>query len=317
MGVDAQEVEDKAPAQGKLIKVLSMKNIRNILIVLALIALGLYCRNIFFGKNKPSAKTIMLSQAEQVSLGETVKSFSISGFSDSGKKAWEMEGKSADIFSDIIDLYDINADSYGDNVKVNLKSDKGIFNRKTNDIRLTNNVRVVTDEGTSLFTEILSWDAREQFVYTEEDVFITRKDMDIYGTGALADPSLKTVQLNHNIKVNTSDPSATITCDGPLEVDYENNVAYFNNNVRLIEKETAIDTDKAQAYFDPKAKSLTKVFCQGNVVIKRGQDITHAQQLTYFPGEGRVMLEGRPRIVISSTADLLQRHKEKQALQNE
>ena len=294
-----------------------MKIIQTVFIFFLLVVLGLYCKKLFLKQDRPDIGAAGLPQAYQLSSGERVKSFSISGFSDSGKKSWEMTGKSADIFSDNIDLSEINADSYGDNIKVNLTSDKGVFNRNTNDVKLTDNVRVSTDEGTTMHTSVLSWDAKEQFIYTDEDVFIERKDMNIRGTGAVAKPSLKIVQLYQSIRVNTKEPPAIITCDGPLEVDYENNVAYFNNNVQLIDKEASITADTAHAYFNPKQKALEKVFCQGNVVIKKGEDITYSQQLTYIPGEGRVILEGRPRIVISSTEELLKKHKEKTGQKDE
>jgi LPS export ABC transporter protein LptC len=294
-----------------------MKIIQTIFIFCLLVVLGLYCRNLFLQQDKPVIDAGNSSQEYQPPLGERVKVFSISGFSDSGKKSWEMTGKSADIFSNNIDLSEINADSYGDNIKVNLTSDKGVFNRNTNDIRLTDNVRVSTDEGTTMYTSVLSWDAKEQFIYTDEDVFIERKDIDIRGTGAVAKPSLKTVQLYQAIRVNTKQPPAVITCDGPLEVDYENNVAYFKNNVKLIDKEASITADTAHAYFNPKQKDLEKVFCDGNVVIKKGEDITRSRQLTYIPGEGRVILEGRPKIVISSTGELMKKHEEKRGQKDE
>lgn len=294
-----------------------MKIIQTVFIVCLLAALGLYYKKLFLEQDRPVVDAVGLPQGYQMSSGERVKVFSISGFSDSGKKSWEMAGKSADIFSETIDLFEINADSYGDNIRVNLTSDKGVFSRKTNDIKLISNVRVLTDEGTIMHTNVLSWDAKEQFIYTDEDVFIEHKDMDIRGTGAVAMPSLKTVQLYQAIRVNTKEPPATITCDGPLEVDYENNVAYFKNNVKLVDKETSITADTAHVYFNPKQKSLEKVFCQGSVVIKKGEDTTHARQLTYIPGEGRVILEGRPRIVISSTQELLKKHKEKKGQKDE
>ena len=288
-----------------------MKGIKAIFIVVAVAFLAFYCKNIFLQEREPALNTAEIPQSEELPAGEKVKVFSISGFSDSGKKAWEMHGKSADIFSDVINLSDINADSYGDNVKVNLKADKGVFNRKTNDVELTSNVRIVTDEGTTLNTDTLNWDAKEGLVYTDERVFIKRKEMDITGTGALSRHSLKLVQLDSDINVDLKDPPAVITCDGPLEIDYEKNIAYFNNNVEIVDKETSINTDKATAYFEPKKKSLKMVFCQGNVIIKRGEDITYAKQLTYLPEEGKIMLEGRPKIIIRNSEALLEKHKEK------
>jgi LPS export ABC transporter protein LptC len=281
----------------------NMKIIKIAFIVI-LAALLVYYYKDKLSKEDAAEPKISNRLEEELPAGERVKIFSIAGFSDAGKKIWEMHGKSADIFSEIIELYDIKADSYGDNVKVNLKADSGVFSRKTNDIELSSNVRILTDEGTALDTDTLSWDADEGLVYTDSKVFIRRKEMDITGTGAIARHSLNTAQLNHDIKVDLREPPGTITCDGPLEVDYEKNIAYFNNNVEVVDKETSINTDKAIAYFEPKKKSLKMVFCEGNVIIKRGEDITYSKQLTYIPGEGRVILEGRPKIIIRDTESL-------------
>ncbi len=288
-----------------------MKLLRNLIILLVVIFVGIYLKNTLFRDEEDIQTRNLSSNAEKEQVTEQVKSFSITGFSDSGKKAWEMEGKSANIFSDIIDLSDINADSYGDDVKVNLKADEGVFDRTSNDVELRKNVIIVTDEGTTLTTEVLNWDAAKELIRTDEDVFIQRKDMDITGTGASAKPDLKIARIDKNISVNTKDPPALITCDGPLEVDYDKNVAYFNNNVKLIDSETTIDADKATAYFQPKEKSLKKVVCKGNVKITRGKDLTYADLLTYLPGEGRVILEGRPKIIIRDTEELLQKSNEK------
>ena len=288
-----------------------MKLLRNLIIVLAIVLIGWYLRNVFFESEEDIPGNTPQSNNSQEQLTEKVKSFSISGFSDSGKKTWEMEGRSANILDDKIDLTDITANSFGDDVKVNLKADEGVFTRKNNDIELKKNVVIVTDEGTRLTTELLNWDAKKELVYTDKSLLIEREDMDITGTGASAKPDLRLAQLNKDITVKTKDPEAVITCDGPLEVDYDKNIAYFNNNVKLTDPETVIDTDKATAYFEPQKKSLTKVVCEGKVKITRGEDVTYAELLTYLPGEGRVILEGRPKIIIRNTEELLQKSKEK------
>lgn len=262
-----------------------------------------------FFKNRVKETNSEVSGNVSAPLTEQVRSFSLSGFSESGKKTWLVKGKSADILSDVINLYDIDADSYGEKVTVNLKSDEGVFDRSSNNIKLKKNVVIVTDEGTRLTTDTLSWDAKQELISTADYVFIERKDMDIEGTGASTQPDLKMAKLNKDIKVDIKDPPAVITCDGPLEVDYDKNIAYFYDNVKLIDKETTIDTDKATAYFKPKSRALTKVLCEGNVKIVRGEDITYADGLTYLPDEGRVILTGRPKIFIRSGDELLKKGK--------
>jgi LPS export ABC transporter protein LptC len=294
-----------------------MKNLKMVFVVIVVVLLIYYCKNNLFSEHAKEPKILSPLKEEEPFSGERVRIFSIAGFSDSGKKQWQMEGKSADIFADIIELYDVNADSFGGDVKVSLKADRGEFDRKTNDIKLKENVVIETDESTSLYTQSLNWDARHELVSTEDKVSIKRKEMDVSGIGALSKYNLKIAQLNHDVKVDLKDPPAVITCDGPLEVDYEKNIAYFNTNVEVIDKEASIKTDKAIAYFEPKKKSLKMVFCQGNVSIKRGEDVTYAQQLTYIPGEGRIVLEGRPKIIIRSAKGFLEKLGEKEEKKSE
>jgi len=278
------------------------------LILLLIVCAGYFSSKGFFKKRAVNTGREHVN-APQAPLTEQIRSFSLSGFSETGKKTWKVEGKSADIMSDVINLSDIDADSYGEEVTVNLKSDEGVFDRSTNNIRLKKNVVIVTDEGTTLTTDTLDWDAKQELISTEDYVFIERKDMDIEGTGASAKPNLKIAQLDNDVRVDVKDPPAIITCDGPLELDYDKNIAYFYNNVKLVDKETTIDTDKATGYFDPKSHTLSKVFCEGNVKIVRGEDITYADQLTYLPDEGRVILTGRPKIIISSGEELIEKGK--------
>lgn len=242
---------------------------------------------------------------------ERIQSFSISSFSESGKKAWEVKGKTADILSNIINLSDIVANSYGDEVTVNLKADEGVFDRSNNNLELKKNVVAVTDEGTKLTTQKLCWDAKEELIDTDEYILIERQDMDLEGIGGSASPNLKKAQLDKDVKVKIKDHATVITCDGPLEVDYNKNVSYFYNNVKLDDAKVQIYSDKSIAYFDPKRRLLTKVFCEGNVRIVRGEDVTYAEEMTYLPDEGKVILTGRPKIVIHSTDELMEESQKK------
>jgi len=294
-----------------------MKLIRSLVIIALIVFIGWSLKNFLFIEPDYDTDVVGTKLEEDLPVTEQVQSFSISGFSESGTKAWQVEGKSADILSSAIDLTDINADSFSDQTKVNLKADEGVFDRTTNNILLKKNVRIVTDEGTKLNTESLDWNAKQERISTKDRVYIKRAEMDADGIGASALPNLKKAQLNEDVTVATKDPEALITCDGPLEVDYENNVAFFNENVKLVDKETTIDTDKATAYFDPKDRILTKVFCQGNVKIVRGKDVTYSEELTYLPGEGRVILTGRPKIVIQSAEQLVEQQKQKKEDQGE
>lgn len=287
-----------------------MRAVRRITIFLILaLIIGWSFKVLFFDGSSWDITGTVAKKKVTAPMTEEIRSFSLSGFSESGKKTWQVEGKTANILSESIALSEVDADIYGEKVKANITSDSGMFDRKTNDIELIGNVVMVTDEGTRLTTDKMAWQAQQELITTDEHVLIERSDMDIDGTGASARPNLKVAQLNKDIRVNVKDPVAVITCDGPLQVDYNNNVAYFNNNVKLDDGKTQIDADKSTAYFDPERRTLSKVVSQGNVKIRRGENETYAEELTYFPEEGRVLLTGRPKIMINSTEDIADKGK--------
>ena len=111
-----------------------MKQARFFLLLLLLVGVAVYfSRGRFFKEADQEEKNTALPQQHGPDLNtEQVQSFSIFGFSEDGKKAWEVEGKSADILSDIINLSDIDANSYGDKVTVNLTADEGVLDRSSN-----------------------------------------------------------------------------------------------------------------------------------------------------------------------------------------
>ena len=282
-----------------------MRVLKFIIIALVIIAVLWSLKVILLDRPKKSIGLSSIRENNKELLTEQMRQFTITGFTDSGNKAWELNANTADILADIVNLSTIKGTSFGDDVKVDLTSIKGVFNRSSSNILLKEEVIIKSDEGTVLLTDSLNWNAKEEIVTTDDFVFINRKDMDVSGKGAWAKPNLKIANILKEVTLVVKDPPAVITCDGPLEMDYYKNVAYFNNKVHVVDKETVIDADKATAYFDPKKRSLVKVLCVGNVEITRGEDKTFADSLTYLPGEGRVVLKGRPKIIIDSSGDLL------------
>ena len=112
-----------------------MKFFRSIIIIVVIVFSGWSLKKFLFEED-----THQRGPAERFSSQETVseqvRSFSISGFSESGEKSWNVEGKTADIMAEVINLHDVNADSYGEDVEVNLKADSGVFYRANNNIEL-------------------------------------------------------------------------------------------------------------------------------------------------------------------------------------
>jgi len=109
-----------------------------------------------------------------------------------------------------------------------------------------------------------------------------------------------------------------ITCDGPLEIDYQKNIATFNKNVKVDRNDTQIYSDIMDVYFssskDKKTQSsdassalmdssIDKIIAKGNVRTIRGENITYSEEAVYTGADKKVTLLGRPKLIIYSTED--------------
>lgn len=254
---------------------------------------------IFSGCAKKEVKVSAPSEEEIAMEGEQkIMYFSLSGYEHGGKKKWEVEGKSADIMADVVNLTEVVAKAYGEEADVTLVADKGIFNRTSNDVHLESNVVATSSEGTKLKTDALEWKNTEERVTTDRFVEVTREDMKTTSIGAEAHPNLKEVEFKKDVKVTTGKPETIITCDGPMEVNYGKNFAVFNNKVKVEDERGQLYCDKATAYYDSKTRQITKVVANGNVKIVRGGNWTFSDEAVYLAKDEKVILTGSPKVMI-------------------
>lgn len=251
--------------------------------------------------------------------GQQINDFSLSGFGDKGKKAWDLSGQSADILNEVVKLKQVVGNHYTDKDTVNLTADNGNFNKESGVVHLEDNVVITTSGGAQLTTDSLDWDRKKQIVSTLDRVNVHKQDMNLSGVGAKSITGLKTMELEKDVRLDIQ-PAADkikgkekimITCDGPLEVDYEKNIAVFNNNVKVEKPDLTIYSDRMQVYFTPKkeetkgiqesmamASSINKIVAQGNVRILRGENTTYSQEAIYDAVSKKITLTGRPQIII-------------------
>jgi len=271
-----------------------------------------------------SAVEVKETKASDQQVGD----FSLSGFGDKGKKSWDLAGKSADIFTDVVKLKKVVGNNYAQNDTINLTADNGDFNKKSGLVHLEDNVVITTASGTTMITDTLDWDRKQQIVKTLDKVNLTRQDMNLSGQGALGQTALKQISLEKDVRLDIQalDKQAdkkekiVITCDGPLDVDYEKNIAIFNNNVKVEKPDMTIYSDKMQVHFTAKqqdaakqqntaaaagpaviSSSINKIVALGNVRIIRGENISYSQEAVYTAIDKKISLSGRPQIVIYQT----------------
>ena len=266
------------------------------------------------------------SFAEQAKESDQqIGDFSLSGFGDKGKKAWDLSGKRADIFNEVVKLKEVVANHYADKESIKLTADSGDFNKKSGVVHLEDNVVITTSSGAKLTTDSLDWDRKQQIVSTLDKVNLQRLDMNLSGVGAVAATALKQMELDKDVRLEIEPKDKqkdkkekiVITCDGPLEVDYEKNIAVLNNNVKVEKPDLTIYSDKMQVYFtskqgDPKkdqesalmSSSINKIVSEGNVRIVRGENTSYSQEAIYTATDKKIILTGRPQIIIYQAGDM-------------
>ncbi|MCM8831108.1 MAG: LPS export ABC transporter periplasmic protein LptC [Candidatus Omnitrophica bacterium] len=131
--------------------------------------------------------------------------------------------------------------------------------------------------------------------YSADKVIIIKSDK------ATIDKESMNATLKDNIeaKIPTKDATdyTTITCDGPLEMEYENGKAVFYNNVVVENRQGKLFCDKATVFFDKDEKKIIKIIAEGNVKIIQEQNVTVAQKATYLVEQKLLIFEGRPNVI--------------------
>ena len=269
-----------------------------------------------------SAKSQMADSDQQVG------DFSLAGYAEKGKKSWDISGKSADIFNDVVKLKEVVGNLYGKDEDVKLTAAKGDFNKTEGKIHLEKDVVITTSKGIKLTTDSMDWDRKNQLVDTKDKVNISKDNILITGTGAHGEPNLKRIALNKNVQVdiNPADKNKTndigvkekivITCDGSLLVDYEKNIATFKDNVKVEKPDLVIYSDLMDIYFTgskEKVESIKtnsmmndkidKIVARGNVKIVRGENVSYSDEATYSALDKKMILSGRPKLILYSTED--------------
>ncbi|MCM8782861.1 MAG: LPS export ABC transporter periplasmic protein LptC, partial [Candidatus Omnitrophica bacterium] len=191
---------------------------------------------------------------------QSLSDFNLSGFTEKGKKSWEIYGKSADIFNQTVNIKDVVARLYRNEEDIELRAKEADFNKTDGSLTLKDDVVISTTKGASLNTESLNWDRTHQRISTKDKVDIQRNNIIASALGAFAEPDLKKINLEKEVVVqihpqgkqslkDDTGGKITITCDGPMEIDYDKNRAIFYNNVKIVKEDIQIYSDRLELEF--------------------------------------------------------------------
>ncbi len=230
---------------------------------------------------------------------QKVLSFSFTKYTPEGQREIEIEGDSADILSSTVQLMNVMAKAYAEEVPVTVTADRGNYDKKQNKIHLEKNVVATTDGGTRLVTEALDMSPSEHIVETDLPTQVKKDNINVEGTGARAETNLKKVKFQKNVTVvvqNAEDKEngpTTITCDGPLVVDYEKNIAHFRDNVVAQDSRGKLTAETMDVYYNRVSRRVSKIVSAGDVVIENPDgNKTYSDSVIYLADEGRIILGG-------------------------
>ena len=268
-----------------------------VILVLAYIAL-IQWKVWYHGRQEVKVGKKVSKQAEP-ETAQRVYSFSFSKYTEAGEKELEIEGDSADIFSQNVALINVIAKAYAEKSPVTITADKGSLNRSTSDIVLNNNVVATTENGARLMTEKLEINPTQKRMETDVEAKIKKDNIHIEGMGATSDSQLNKVTFKKNVTLIIQDTESEkktptiITSDGPLEVDYKRNSAHFSRNVVAKHEQGTLTADYMDVIYEKETRRVSKIIARGNVVVvsKEGNK-TFSDNAIYLAKEGRIILGG-------------------------
>ena len=257
---------------------------------------------------------LFLANVCQAEIEQTIDEFTLSGFEQKGKLAWEINGRAADIFSEQIKLNDFSGIFYGQE-KINIDADRGDFNRAENKVHLEDNVVITTESGARITTDYLDWDKETSLLTTEAPVDIYKDNIVTTGIGIKGRTDLQQIDLKQDVRLQVNDPQhkIVVTCDGPLSIDYAANIAVFYNNVAADDGESQMYSDLMEVYFQTsglgadkkifagKNSKIDRIIAKGNVKIVREGNSSFSDEAIYNTDNKTIVLTGRPQLVIDQS----------------
>ncbi|MFH1441220.1 MAG: LPS export ABC transporter periplasmic protein LptC [Candidatus Omnitrophota bacterium] len=286
----------------------------SVIIILFFVSFGVTC--------------LFAQEQDAADADQQINDFSLCGYGEKGKKTWDISGKTADIFTDIIKLNQVKGNLYGEKEDIKLAALEGDFNKKESKMHLEKDVVITTSSGARLTTDSLDWDKRNNIITTADPVNIDRDNMITKAIGAVGQPGLNKVELKKDVKVEIlpqedkkaqkgfNNNKVVITCDGPLLIDYEKNLATFNNNVKVDREDSQIYSDTMDIFFNKSTaeqdnsspsllnSKINKIIARDNVKIVRGENISYSDEAVYDASNRKIILSGKPKLVIYSSEDM-------------
>ena len=195
---------------------------------------------------------------------QIIERFSLEGFDENGEKFWELEG----------DVAHVNPDT---------------------DVFIEKNVELKIRGTTTIHADKVYWRNKESKFLTRMPVEILHEGHRITGVGAVGRAADEYLQINREIRMRLEGP-IDVTCDGPLQIYRGEKRAVFRRNVGIRDSKGTVTAERMDVFFDAATGKATRIEAHGNVVITRGQNVSHSDEAIYDTTTQSIKLVGAPRI---------------------
>ncbi len=282
------------------------------LIVIAFVLLTLYVAylltKIYLQPPEKLETTPQTEKADQEVEAYKIYDFSFSKYNTTGMKEMEIQGKSADMLAKIVTLDNVIAKAYAEDIPVTITADKGMFDKSSSLVQLRKNVVATTDDGARLTSEALDIHTDTNVIATDQRADVYKDKLHLQGLGASCDQQIQRARFDKNVKMTVEDDATeaegksknkvVVTCNGPLDIDYEKGIAKFSDNVIAIDSNGILKADHMDVYYDRAAGDVEKIYASGNVIILQDENKTYCDNVLYLAREGRTILGGEPEAFV-------------------
>lgn len=219
-------------------------------------------------KDSRSAPGASSERAEliQSSRDQQFQKFSLTGFDETGKSNWKLEGDTA-------------------------KIDPG------QSVYLDQNVTLRLKDDTVIRTDHVQWSQDGGTLRTNALVTVDHQNAKVKGRGAFGRPNDGFIQLNRDITM-TINATTDLVCQGPLKIFYNQHTMSFFRKVKVTDERGILSANRMDVLFESDQKKIKEIVATGNVVIERGNDTTRSLRAIYSVDSGSIRLEGNPEITL-------------------
>ncbi len=229
-------------------------------------------------KTKKTVKSVQAGKTQAVK--QEVYTFKVEGFNEDQKVQWGLEGESARVIEDKINIKNLHGVYYGDDMTFVVFADSAVYDKKTQDIELKTNIVGKTSDGGEFITDYAKWNAKSEEITTDSRVIVKRQNITCAGRGVVTKPRLKWVLFREEVEVDIA-PDKKIVCSGPFELDQAENKAIFNDDVKITDKESETFTDKLTVYLNAGTNEIERIVTEGNVKVVHRGDIEDMGKVSF------------------------------------